>query len=64
MKKPKSKILEAIHESAADLFEAGVMERSTMQKFDLLCLKPIQLQATLLGETHAVGEDVPQAETV
>ncbi|PSB56818.1 helix-turn-helix domain-containing protein [Chamaesiphon polymorphus] len=42
MRKRKSEILEAVHESATDLFEAGVMDRVTMRKFDRLCLPPIE----------------------
>jgi hypothetical protein len=65
MKKPKSKIPEAIHESAADLFEAGVMNRATMRKFVgvasleeiRLCLKPIQLQAMSGERTPRAGND-------
>jgi putative transcriptional regulator len=41
MRKRKSEILEAVHETATDLYEAGVMDRVTMRKFDRLCLPPI-----------------------
>jgi putative transcriptional regulator len=42
MRKQKSEILEAVHETAVDLCEAGVMDRLTMRKFDRLCLPPIE----------------------
>jgi putative transcriptional regulator len=42
MRKQKSEILEAVHETAVDLYEAGVMDRLTMRKFDRLCLPPIE----------------------
>jgi putative transcriptional regulator len=31
----------SIHETAEDLFEAGLMEKRTMREFDGLCLTPI-----------------------
>jgi putative transcriptional regulator len=42
MRKRKSEILEAVHETAVDLYQAGVMDRVTMRKFDQLCLQPIE----------------------
>lgn len=45
MRKTKSPILEAVHESAKDLYDAGVMDKTTMREFDRLCLPPVsQLQ--------------------
>lgn len=35
-------ILETIHESAAGLHGAGVMEETTLREFDALCLPPVQ----------------------
>jgi putative transcriptional regulator len=34
-------VLSSIHESAADLFEAGGMSKATMREFDRMCLQPI-----------------------
>jgi putative transcriptional regulator len=31
----------SIHETAEDLYEAGLMEKRTMREFDVLCLTPI-----------------------
>jgi putative transcriptional regulator len=42
MGKKKSKILEAVHETARGLCEAGVMDQVTLRKFDRLCLPPIE----------------------
>ena len=36
-----SHILETIHESARDFYEAGVMDLATMREFDALCLPEI-----------------------
>ena len=38
----KSRILEAVHETALGLYEAGVMDPVTMREFDLLCLPKIE----------------------
>lgn len=36
--KNESKVLEAVHETALGLHEAGVMDKMTMEKFDKMCL--------------------------
>jgi putative transcriptional regulator len=41
-KKYRSKVMAAIHETAADLHRVGGMDKKTMRKFDALCLTPIQ----------------------
>lgn len=38
----KSKILEAVHETAIGLHKAGVMDQITLREFDLLCLPKIE----------------------
>ena len=45
MRKTKSAILEAVHETAQGMHHVGVMDRLTMREFDRLCLpsiKPLQ----------------------
>jgi putative transcriptional regulator len=42
MRKTKSPILEAIHETANGLFKAGVMDQVTLREFDRLCLPPVE----------------------
>jgi putative transcriptional regulator len=42
MRKKKSAILEAVHETAKGLHKAGVMDRVTLREFDRLCLAPIE----------------------
>ncbi|MBO3460984.1 DNA-binding transcriptional regulator [Aetokthonos hydrillicola Thurmond2011] len=42
MRKTKSAILEAVHETAKDLHKAGVMDQITLREFDRLCLPVIQ----------------------
>ena len=39
--KTKSKILEAVHETASDLHCLGFIDKRKMRKFDALCLDPI-----------------------
>ena len=39
--KYKSKIAEAVHETAAGLYRAGGMDQKTMRRFDALCLTPV-----------------------
>lgn len=42
MRKTKSAILEAVHDTAIGLHNAGVMDRITLREFDSLCLPPIE----------------------
>ena len=42
MRKTKSAILEAVHETAKGLHQAGVMDQITMREFDRLCLPPVE----------------------
>jgi putative transcriptional regulator len=39
--KAKSAILEAVHDTAADLHKLGFIDKRKMRKFDALCLAPI-----------------------
>lgn len=39
--KAKSRIFEAVHETAVDLHRLGFIDKRKMQKFDALCLKPV-----------------------
>lgn len=41
MKSKKSRILEAVHEAARDLYEIGLIDKRRMKKYDLLCLSPV-----------------------
>lgn len=38
----RSGILAAVHETATDLNEAGVMDKRTLRRFDELCLTPVE----------------------
>ncbi|PZQ14846.1 MAG: transcriptional regulator [Rhodanobacter denitrificans] len=40
--KAKSRILDAVHETAGDLYRLGFIDQRKMRKYDLLCLEPIQ----------------------
>lgn len=40
-KKHCSQILAAIHETTRDLHTAGVLDKQTMHRFDLMCLTPV-----------------------
>lgn len=41
-KKYRSEALAAIHETASDLHDAGVMEKRTLRRFDDMCLTPVR----------------------
>lgn len=42
MRKSKSPTLEAVHETATGLHEAGATDRLTLRGFDRLCLPPVE----------------------
>ncbi|WP_309735430.1 DNA-binding transcriptional regulator [Chamaesiphon sp. OTE_75_metabat_556] len=42
MRKKKSAILEAVHETAKGLHKVGVMDRVTLREFDRMCLSPVE----------------------
>ncbi len=42
MRKTKSAILDAVHDTATGLYNAGVMDQVTLREFDRLCLPPIE----------------------
>jgi putative transcriptional regulator len=37
----KSRLLEAVHETARDLHKLGVIDKHTMREYDLLCVEPV-----------------------
>jgi putative transcriptional regulator len=42
MRKTKSMIIEAVHDTAKGMYKAGVMDQVTLREFDRLCLPPIE----------------------
>lgn len=41
MRKTKSSILEAVHETAKGLHKAGVIDQATLREYDRLCQKAV-----------------------
>lgn len=42
MRKTKSPILQAVHETVKGLHKAGVMDQITLREFERLCLPPVE----------------------
>lgn len=42
MRKTKSPILQAVHDTAKGLHKAGVMDQVTLREFDQLCVPPVE----------------------
>lgn len=42
MRKTRSAILEAVHETVQGLHKAGVMDQVTLREFERLCLPPVE----------------------
>lgn len=62
MRKTKSAILDAVHETANGLHKAGVMDMVTLREFDRLCLPPIEplepFQIKQIRESSRVSQAV------
>jgi putative transcriptional regulator len=62
MRKTRSAILAAVHDTAKGLHEAGVMDQITLREFDRLCLPPITPlapeQIKRIRETSRVSQAV------
>jgi len=41
-KKYRTPLLASVHETAKGLHDAGVMDKQTMRKFDVMCLTPVR----------------------
>jgi DNA-binding transcriptional regulator YiaG len=57
MRKKKSRVLEAVHDTAKGLHKAGVINQVTLREFDRLCLMPIASLAPLGDRTIGAGEN-------
>lgn len=62
MRKKKSAILEAVHDTAKGLHRIGVMDQVTLREFDRLCLSPVEPlepeQIRQIRETSRVSQAV------
>ena len=58
----KSEVMAAIHETAAGMFKAGVIDKQTMREFDEGCLTPVHefsaAQIRALREREEVSQTV------
>jgi DNA-binding transcriptional regulator YiaG len=59
--KRKSRILAAVHETARDLFEAGLISPERMQHFDKLCGRDDGVASQAMGESKQ-DESIPYPE--
>ena len=60
-KKFASRVARVVHEAAADAHEAGVMSKTTMRKFDALCLADIEVLSPKDIQALRERENVSQA---
>ena len=60
--KRKSRLLEAVHETAQDLHKIGVIDNRTMREFDVLCIEPVSAysaeQIRSLRERYKISQAV------
>ena len=59
--KYKTKLMEAIHETAMGLHETGTMDKKTMREFDLLCLTPVHDMTPTKIRALRTRDDLSQA---
>ncbi len=60
-KRYKSRAMASIHETAEDLYAAGVMNKQTMRKFDEACLTPVRALSPAEIKSLREREGVSQA---
>ena len=58
----KSEALAAIHETASDLHEAGLLSKQTMKRFDESCLTPVKKLTP--REIRAIREEAQASQAV
>ena len=58
----KSEALAAIHETASDLHEAGLLSKQTMKRFDESCLTPVKKLTP--QEIKAIREEAQASQAV
>lgn len=61
-KKTKSKLSEAIHETASDLHQIGFIDKRRMQQYDALCLEPVREYSAEM--VKALREHIQVSQTV
>lgn len=54
-------ILEVVHESAKGLYDAGIIDVTTMHEFDTMCLPPVKELSAQEIKTLRLKEHVSQA---
>jgi putative transcriptional regulator len=58
----KSRLLEAVHETAQDLHKLGFIDKRTMREYDVLCVKPVSAysaeQIRALRERYRLSQAV------
>lgn len=57
----RSEVLAAVHETASDLHDAGVMDKRTLRAFDEMCLTPLRALSAEQIRTLRRREGVSQA---
>lgn len=56
----KKSILDVVHDSAKGLYDAGIIDPTTMHEFDVMCLPPIKLFTSQEIKTLRLKEQVSQ----
>src|ERR1035438_5171126 len=56
----KSNIKAAIHQSASDLYETGLIDKRTMRRFDESCLTPVHIFTAMEIRALREREEVSQ----
>ncbi len=60
-KRTKSKILNTVHEMAQGLYDAGVIDATTLREYDALCLPPLKELSARDIKRIRIHEKVSQA---
>jgi putative transcriptional regulator len=62
MRRKRSAILEAVHETATGLYNASLMDKITLREFDRLCIPPVEAlephQIKQIRESNRISQTV------
>lgn len=48
----KNRILESVHEAAKGLYKIGLINKSKMEEYDFLCLKPLSDASKIIDDPN------------
>lgn len=58
--KPKSRLMEAVHETVSDFYCLGFISARKMRRYDALCLEPVPAQSGEKNRSGNISSAIPR----